>query len=82
MKNAGKADLTLTAITVGGANANQFETGADKCSKKTLAPNASCAVNAKFKATSMGAKTATLTISSNDSDENPVSVSLSGNGTP
>ena len=82
VKNDGTADLTLAAITVGGANADQFDTGADKCSKKTLAPNASCTVNAKFKATSTGAKTATLTIPSNDPDENPVNVSLSGTGTP
>jgi hypothetical protein len=82
VKNDGTADLTLPAITVGGTHADQFDTGADKCSKKTLAANASCTVNTKFKATSTGAKTATLIIPSNDPDENPVSVSLSGTGTP
>ena len=82
VKNDGTADLTLAVITVGGANADQFDMGADKCSKKTLASNASCTVNAKFKATSTGAKTATLIIPSNDPDENPVNVSLSGTGTP
>ena len=42
VKNDGTADLTLTAITVGGTNADQFDAGADKCSMKTLTPNASC----------------------------------------
>ena len=82
VKNDGTAALTLAAISVGGTNANQFGKASDGCSKKTLAPNASCTVKARFKPTSTGAKTATLTIPSNDPDENPVSVSLSGTGTP
>jgi len=36
----------------------------------------------RFKPTASGAKTASLTIPSNDPDENPVNVSLSGTGTP
>ncbi len=82
VKNDGTADLTLTAITLGGTNADQFVKASDGCSKKTLAANASCTVKARFKPTSTGAKTATLIIPSNDPDENPVNVSLSGTGTP
>jgi hypothetical protein len=76
--NEGTAPLKLGAISFAGANANQFSKTADKCSKKTLQPGASCTVAARFKPTSSGAKTAMLVILSDDPDENPVNVSLSG----
>jgi hypothetical protein len=76
--NEGTAALKLGAITVSGANANQFGKASDKCSKKTLQPGGSCTVAARFKPTSSGAKTAMLVIPSDDPDENPVNVSLSG----
>jgi Abnormal spindle-like microcephaly-assoc'd, ASPM-SPD-2-Hydin len=82
VKNDGTANLNIAAITLGGTNANQFDLASDKCSKKTLAPNASCTVTLRFKPTATGAKTASLTMPSNDPDENPVNMSLSGTGTP
>ncbi len=82
VKNDGTVTLSLGAVGVGGTNADQFSKASDNCSKKNLAPNASCTLAARFKPTSNGAKTATLTIPSNDPDENPVNVSLSGTGTP
>ena len=48
----------------------------DLCSGVTLAPGQSCTVRVKIKATSAGPKTATLSIPSNDADENVVSVSV------
>jgi hypothetical protein len=82
VKNDGTAALKTTTIKFSGANANQFNKPTDRCSKKTLAPGASCTVLVRFKPTSVGVKTATLIIPSNDPDENPVNVDLSGTGTP
>ena len=47
----------------------------------TLARGQACTVSVRFSPTTRGLKTATLVISSNDPDENPVAVQLSGTGT-
>jgi hypothetical protein len=78
VKNDGTANLTITAISLSGTNSDQFERRSDKCSKKTLAPGGSCTVAVRFKPTTSGGKTANLIIPSNDPDENPVNVTLSG----
>jgi hypothetical protein len=78
--NNGTLNLTLGGVTFGGANINQFSKSADKCSRKTLAPGASCTVDLRFKPTTAGVKTGTFIIPSNDPDENPFSVPLSGIG--
>jgi hypothetical protein len=44
--------------------------------------SASCTVAVRFKPTTNGAKAADLVIPSNDPDENPINVSLTGTGTP
>ncbi len=83
VKNDGTANLTIGTVTLGGANPNQFRKrpADDVCSGKTLAPAQSCTVGVRFRPTSAGAKSATLNISSNDPDENLVTVALSGTGT-
>jgi hypothetical protein len=81
VKNDGTLNLSIGSIQLGGANANEFSIVADKCSKKTLQPGASCTIEARFRPRSTGAKSATLVFPSNDPDENPVNVSLSGTGT-
>jgi hypothetical protein len=82
VRNDGSANLVLGAFTITGTNADQFKAppAGDGCSGRTLAPAASCTTVLKFKPTEGGAKTATLVIPSNDSDENPVNVALSGTG--
>jgi hypothetical protein len=80
VKNDGVLDLTIGGVTFGGVNINQFLKSTDKCSKKTLAPGASCTVDLRFKPTTTGLKTAIFIIPSNDPDEDPFSVSLSGIG--
>jgi hypothetical protein len=82
VKNDGTANLSIASIKIVGANKNQFSKPTDKCTNKTLAPGGSCTVSVRFKPTSSGAKAATVTIPSNDPDENPANVSLSGTGTP
>jgi hypothetical protein len=82
VRNNGTASLILGTITLGGANPSQFtKVGSkDLCSGVTLAPTQTCTVGLKFKPTSTGAKSATLTIPSNDPVTSVVTVTLSGTG--
>jgi len=77
VSNVGLGDLHITAITVTGAN---FSKQNDLCSSKTIASGGSCTVDVKFSPMSLGYKSATLSIPSNDPDENPLNVPLSGTG--
>jgi hypothetical protein len=76
--NEGTAGLTVTVARIEGPDADQFSKPTDRCSNKTFAPGASCTVSVRFKPTSSGPKSATLRISSNDPDENPLLVGLTG----
>jgi cysteine-rich repeat protein len=82
VKNTGNGKLKIKTISLGGTNPDQFSipVADDHCSGQLVAPSLSCTVDVKFSPTSAGAKSATLSIPSDDPDENPVSVSLSGNG--
>jgi N-acetylneuraminic acid mutarotase len=80
VKNDGALNLTIGGVTFGGVSLNQFSKAADKCSRKTLTPGASCTVDLRFKPTTIGGKTATFIIPSTDPDENPFAVLLSGTG--
>jgi hypothetical protein len=84
VQNIGKGSLTIGAITKEGANSDQYKKPAakDLCSGKTLAPTDSCTVSVRFGPTNGGPKSATLDIPSNDFNENPLKISLSGTGTP
>ena len=81
VSNDGTASLSIGTVTQGGTNRNQFSTANDSCSGRTLARGQACTVSVRFSPTTRGLKTATLVISSNDPDENPVAVQLSGTGT-
>ncbi len=81
ISNTGTENVTLTALNVTGINANDFErlTGAaGDCTTTTLAAGAQCTVRLRFKATTTGAKSAALTVTSNAPT---VTVSLTGRGT-
>ena len=79
--SSGTGSLTIGTITLGGTNAGEFAIQNDTCSGQTLAPGASATVQVVFSPTSAGAKTATLSIPSDDPDEATVNVALSGTGT-
>jgi hypothetical protein len=79
VRNDGAADLSIATITLGGTNPDQFRIS-DGCSGQTLPPTQSCTVSVSFQPTSACVKNATLVIPSNDPDENPVNVALSGIG--
>ena len=80
IRNPGTANLTRLAITASGANPGDFVIGAPGAS--TLAPGASTTFTVAFKPTSGGVRNAMLQIASNDADENPFDIGLSGSGVP
>ena len=77
ISNAGNATLNVTATTLTGANASQFaiQSGGGAFS---LAPAASRDIVVRFNPTSAGSKSANLSLSSNDPDEDPLLVALTG----
>lgn len=80
LQNIGTENLTVSTIALGGLTPGQFKKPAayDYCSGTVLTPGASCTVKVKFKATVPGPASATLIVPSNDWNENPVTVPLSG----
>jgi uncharacterized repeat protein (TIGR01451 family) len=79
--NSGTANLTIGTVDITGADASQFVIASDNVSGEKLPPGASANVSVTFKPTLAGAYSANLTIPSDDPDENPVYVPLSGTGT-
>ena len=80
VKNRGKGYLTIDSITIAGANADEFNATSDCTS---LAPGTSCSINASFvPASSLGKRSATINISSNDLKSPTIYVKLSGQTIP
>lgn len=79
IKNRGYADLTGLRIAKGGVNVSDFIVGPIKGDTK-LAPGASVLFKVQFKPTAKGTRTATLRIFSNDANENPFDITLTGEG--
>jgi hypothetical protein len=81
--NAGDSDLVIGNIGLVGVDADQFAITSDNVSGQTLEPGGSATVQVVFSPTSYGDKSATLSVSSTDPDpaNNPIDVSLSGEGT-
>ncbi|GBD97086.1 MAG TPA: choice-of-anchor D domain-containing protein [Nitrospirae bacterium] len=77
VRNSGNANLTITAINTSGPDANQFSQTND-CS--TVSVSSSCSIDVTFSPTIEGAKSATLTISSDDPDMSTFDIPLSGTG--
>ena len=80
VRNTGSADLTLIAASITGTDAGQFSLVSTP--PATLAAGASAEFTLRFSPTSLGSKTAMLSIASNDPDENPFTLALMGTGTP
>ncbi len=78
VKNVGGADLTDLAITKDGAQASDFLTTA--LGKKTLAPGESTTFKITFKPGDVGTRNAAIHIKSNDANENPFDISVTGMG--
>jgi len=78
IRNTGNADLTGLVVTLGGINASDFMVSALVSS--TLISGASANFTVAFAPTAAGFRSAVIQIASNDADENPFDVALSGTG--
>jgi hypothetical protein len=80
IENTGAADLTLTTpLTITGTNADQFSLQAQPTSP-VAGPTGTTTFAVRFSPTSAGAKTATISVANNDSDENPYDLTITGTG--
>ena len=81
--NTGSVGLSINAIGIGGADPSDFiiDSGNDTCSNKTLLPSESCTLDVVFLPLSAGAKSANLSIPSNDPNMPVWAVPLAGTGT-
>ena len=80
--NNGTGDLVVGdgGTTLTGTNADQFEIVSESGAPFTVVPAGTHDIVVEFSPTTQGAKSASLQIASNDPDENPLSVELTGNG--
>jgi hypothetical protein len=81
--NRGNSDLIINSpLQISGANANQFSLVFQPVPPPIIIPpnGNPVPIEVRFRPTSAGAKTAALRITSNDPDENPFDVSLTGTG--
>lgn len=78
IKNAGGKTLKNLSVAVTGKHKKDFTTTAP--SKKSLAPGASTTFKVTFKPTAKGTRKAALEIKSNDKDESPFDVKVTGLG--
>jgi YVTN family beta-propeller protein len=81
LTNTGTSALTITSVTLTGANASDYsETSTCPLSPATLATSGTCTVSVTFLPTAAGTRTASISIADNGTGS-PQSVSLSGTGT-
>jgi hypothetical protein len=78
--NKGIEDLFIEKIIIVGTNASDFFIQNDGCSEQALIPLGTCSIQVSFSPLSGGPKRANLSIPSNDPDQNPHDVMLSGTG--
>lgn len=77
--NKGSAALTNLGVSLTGSNSTDFSVS--NPSSAALAAGASLSLDITFSPTAAGSRAASLSIASNDADENPFLISLSGSGT-
>ena len=80
VSNTGSASLTLSSLTPGGSNPGDFARGGTCTASTVLAPAANCSVQVSFTPAAIGARSASLTIGSNDPATPNKVVTLSGTG--
>ncbi len=76
--NTGAADLTGTTVTISGPNITEFKVTANLAAP--IKPGKSKTFKVQFAPASGGAKSAQLRITSNDPDESPYLINLTGSG--
>lgn len=80
VSNPGTADLVIGTVGISGANASEFIKQTDTCTNMTVAPSGTCQIEITLTPSSLGQKTAILTIPSNDPDTPSLNISMSGKG--
>jgi subtilisin family serine protease len=80
VRNDGVEDLIIGSIAQADPAAAPFSITSDNCSGMTVAPGTSCTVAVRFEPASEGNFSDTFDIPSNDPDENPVIINVSGTG--
>jgi uncharacterized membrane protein len=78
LRNTGSATLTGIVITQDGAHSSEFGTSTPAT---TLGAGSSTTFSVSFTPTALGTRTAAIHIASNDADENPFDLALTGTGT-
>ncbi|MES2658502.1 MAG: sulfatase-like hydrolase/transferase [Verrucomicrobiota bacterium] len=78
IRNTGNADLEKILITLDGANADDYSIATTK--QTSLSPRGRAEFSVKFKPAAAGIRKASLRIRSNDADETPFDIDLSGVG--
>jgi hypothetical protein len=78
LTNSGNGTLSITGVTLTGADAGDFTETADTCGS-SVAAGANCTIEMTFTPSAAGQRTATLNIADN-APESPQTVSLSGTG--
>jgi hypothetical protein len=76
--NSGSADLSLQRLAISGADSIDFTIQNDQCTGTTLQTNQNCTLQVVFSPHTAGSKSATLSISTNDSENPTQAVPLSG----
>ena len=79
VNNTGLSTLSISSVTVTGANSGDFVKAADTCSGANLAVGATCTITVTFTPSAFGARTASLTIADN-AVGSPHQVFLIGDG--
>jgi uncharacterized repeat protein (TIGR03803 family) len=78
IRNSGTSDLTGISVSFVGTHASEFSASA--LGSTTVVPNDATGFTLTFTPTANGARTATMRIFSNDGDENPFDISVTGTG--
>ncbi|OGL48795.1 MAG: hypothetical protein A3C43_04425 [Candidatus Schekmanbacteria bacterium RIFCSPHIGHO2_02_FULL_38_11] len=82
ISNDGDGDLTITSLSITGTDLTEFsiDPDSDTCSGEIIAPAGDCTADITFDPATEGAKSANLSISSDDPNEDPLNISLTGTG--
>jgi len=78
VSHTGLADLVIGTLSITGTDAPEFSIQNDNCSGQTIAPSGTCTVDVAFSPTSLGLKSANLSVPSNDPGIPILNVPLSG----
>ena len=78
VENSGSAPLTLGTVAIGGTHAGDFSITSQPATE--VAINGSTAFTVLFSPSAAGARSAAITLTNGDPDENPYNFSLSGTG--